>query len=408
MSNGFSRRGFLRGALMGAGALGVSRLPGVNLVGEADAAPGAEPSAVFIVNLIGGYNSLFCCPQNFVASGAFSVTSTNIKRIGTSNLYVDRGTLGTLSTTTLNHMATIGVNHGITSHFTARRALVLNGSKSRLVQMSVALGGTAAVRCAVVGDLMPMGTHAAIGDVSLQQIRDVSTTIAALGGSVTASAPDRAMAADGIAVAEAMSKPKLDLNPTSGRTLTEGYPTASALLRQTAQAFDYGALCTAYGIPVGTNGSYPTEIGRSQRRQIMSAELMIRAGANVVIANQEGWDSHNDDNGLKVRDRIATNGTLAALRTFTDRMMAMTDRNVVTVIMGDFARSLPGSDHQPNLSATVIGKYVKTGSTGNVNARVALPSGTPGVNGLWAYLTAITGAQGSPFGANPHNLVRTA
>jgi hypothetical protein len=34
--------------------------------------------------------------------------------------------------------------------------------------------------------------------------------------------------------------------------------------------------------------------------------------------------------------------------------------------MGDFSRSLPGSDDQPNLTATVIGKYVRVGTTGRV------------------------------------------
>ena len=96
---------------------------------------------------------------------------------------------------------------------------------------------------------------------------------------------------------------------------------------------------------------------------------------------------------------------MAALKVFTDRTLAMTDRNVVTVIMGDFSRSLPGSDHQANLTATVIGKYVKLGTTGRVNAAVGLPSGSPGINGFWAYLAAVLGASGQPFGTNPHNLV---
>src|SRR5262245_39380083 len=121
MSSGTSRRGFLKGAMMAAGALGMSRMPGMSLLGNAEAAPGAEPSAVFIVNLIGGYNTLFCAPQAFVASGVWTVTSTNIRRVGTTNLYVDRSTLGTLALPVLNKMATIGVNHGITSHTTARR-----------------------------------------------------------------------------------------------------------------------------------------------------------------------------------------------------------------------------------------------------------------------------------------------
>jgi hypothetical protein len=139
--------------------------------------------------------------------------------------------------------------------------------------------------------------------------------------------------------------------------------------------------------------------------QIMGAELMIRAGANLVIANQSGWDSHGDDNGSLVRNKLNGDGTMAALKVFTDRTLAMTDRNVVTVIIGDFSRSLPGSNHQSNLTATVIGKYVKLGTTGRVDSDVGLPSGTPGIQGLWAYLAAVLGAADQPFGANPHNLV---
>src|SRR5688572_13642052 len=135
-----SRRGFLKGAAIAAGALGLSRFPGTR---RAYAAPGDEPPALLLFYMRGGYNAMFCSADSFVGTGAFGVTSTNIRRIGTSNLFVDRSTLGTLSTTTLNKMASIGVNHGISSHPTAHRALLLEGTRSRLVKMSAALGGTA-------------------------------------------------------------------------------------------------------------------------------------------------------------------------------------------------------------------------------------------------------------------------
>jgi hypothetical protein len=304
-------------------------------------------------------------------------------------------------------MASIGVNHGISSHPTVQRALLLDDAKSRLVQMSVALGGTAAVRCVTLGGLMPAGTHRAIGNVSLQQVRDLSTTIAALGGTTSPTAPERSLAASGIIAAEAMSRGKLAANPTSGRTFAEGYPAASAQLQQGTVALDYAEIATAYGIQPGTGGTLPTAVD-NPRRQIMGAELMIRAGANVVIANQGGWDSHGDNNGSRVRTKILDNGTMAALKVFTDRTLAMTDRNVVTVIMGDFSRSLPGSNHQPNMTATVIGKYVKLGTTGRVTSDVGLPAGSPGIDGFWAYLASVLGAEGKPFGTNPHNLVLTA
>jgi hypothetical protein len=98
---------------------------------------------------------------------------------------------------------------------------------------------------------------------------------------------------------------------------------------------------------------------------------------------------------------------MAALKVFTDRMLALTNRNVVTVIMGDFSRSLPGSNHQANLTATVIGKYVKLGTTGRVTADVGLPQGSPSIQGLWAYIAAVAGTADKPFGTNPHNLVLT-
>jgi len=404
MSNGTSRRGFLKGAALAAGALGVSRIPGVNLLGRAEAAPGSEPPAVFILNLIGGYNALFGSADSFVGTGAFGVTSTNIKQVGTSRLFVDRSTLGTLSTTTLGKMASIGVDHGITSHPTARQELLFEGTTSRLVKMSASLPGTAAVRCVVIGGLMPVGTHRAMNGVSLQQVRDLSTTIAVLGGATAANAPARGLAADGIAAAEAMSKRTLDVNPVSGKSLIESYPASSAQLREATVAFNYTDLAAAYGVTAGTGGSLPTDV-RNTTMQIMGAELMIRAGANLVIANQSGWDSHGDDNGSLVRNKLTGDGTMAALKVFTDRTLAMTDRNVVTVIMGDFSRSLPGSNHQSNLTATVIGKYVKLGTTGRVTSDVGLPSGSPGIQGFWAYLAAVLGAPNAPFGTNPHALV---
>ena len=399
-----SRRGFFKQLGLAAGAFGLSRIPGVQMFGDAEAAAGDDAPALFILNLVGGYNALFGSADSFLGSGAFGVATANVRRIGTSNLHVDKTTLGALSATTLQKMASIGVNHGLSAHPTARSALMLDGDKSRLIGLSRSLPSTAAIKCAVVGPDMPDGIHRAVGDTSLQQVLDLSTTIAALGGATSATAPDRAIAAEGIAAAEAMSAPTLAKNQTSGKSLIEGYPAASSQLRQATVALDYPGLAAAYGVTPGTGGSLPTAV-RNERMQIMGAELMIRAGANVVIANSRGWDTHGDNDGSVVRTKMIDEGITAALKTFTDRTLAMTDRNVVTAIIGDFSRSLPGSNHQANMTATVIGKHVKLGTTGRVNADVGLPSGSPGIQQFWAYLGAVLGATGSPFGANPHDLV---
>ena len=93
-----------------------------------------------------------------------------------------------------------------------------------------------------------------------------------------------------------------------------------------------------------------------------------------------------------------------AIQTFLTRTVQglMGTRNVTLVITGDFNRSLPGSDHQPNNTALVIGKNVKNGTTAKTDAKVASAPGTPSVDGFWQYLAALTKTDGNPFGANPH------
>ena len=93
---------------------------------------------------------------------------------------------------------------------------------------------------------------------------------------------------------------------------------------------------------------------------------------------------------------------MPALNTFIERNVEDTTRNVTLVIMGDFARSLPGSDHQPNGNATVIGRNVKQGTTGRtVNGTVRLESNKK-VADLWSYIAALTKKGKNPFDANGH------
>lgn len=132
-----------------------------------------------------------------------------------------------------------------------------------------------------------------------------------------------------------------------------------------------------------------------------AAELMITSGTNVALAMDGGWDTHGDRSGSTVRTMM-TQRILPGLRTFISRMVNAPNRNVVVAIMGDFARSLPGSDHASALSATVIGKYVRVGTTGRMNDRVQLPAGAPSAPGLWSFLAKVLQAPAQPFGANPH------
>src|SRR6185295_9160802 len=90
--------------------------------------------------------------------------------------------------------------------------------------------------------------------------------------------------------------------------------------------------------------------------QMAAAELMITAGTNVVMAvDTAGWDTHGDNDGAKVRNMMGTH-IMPALKTFMTRMMNAPGKNVVIMMMGDFSRTNPGSNHQPNMSAIVWGK----------------------------------------------------
>ena len=135
-----------------------------------------------------------------------------------------------------------------------------------------------------------------------------------------------------------------------------------------------------------------------------AAELMVRTGTSLVFAQDSGWDSHGDSSGASVRSmfqqRIAP-----GLRTFLGRMVdgaAAQQRNVIVAIFGDFHRSLPGSDHQANGAALVVGKTLKNATTGKTDAKVSLAPGTPGIDGLWQLLAAAAKVKASPFGPNPH------
>jgi hypothetical protein len=111
-------------------------------------------------------------------------------------------------------------------------------------------------------------------------------------------------------------------------------------------------------------------------------------------------DTHTDVSGAEARAIMAT--ILPPLRTFLARALALPGRNVVVALFGEFSRTVAASDHEPGGTATVIGKYVKTGTAGPQTADGAPPPGSPPPAGLWAYLAGALRLREHPFGANPN------
>ncbi|MBL8955598.1 MAG: DUF1501 domain-containing protein [Myxococcaceae bacterium] len=391
MSSSFSRRSLLQGAaaVAGAGVLG-----GANTSFGQSAV--TDKPALLVVFLNGGYNSLFPSHDSFQGAGAFGCSAGNALDLG-NGLVVD-ATFRSMPAFAQSHMASVGIRHGLTAHEAAQPSLASAGGRSYLLQLARVLGGDAAIKAAVVGGNGPDGPKPAEGDVSMQTITDMRATIAALGGDIDPSVPNREIATNALVASTTMSKKRLVRSPNSLLSVKDGLATGVETLRRQGLALDYPALCMAYGVPVGTTGV------SNFRTQMMAADLMVQAGANVVFADDVGWDTHGDTNGNTVRDMMSTR-ILPPLNTFMSRLLETTWRNVNVAIYGDFARSLPGSDHQGNLTATVIGKNVRVGTTGKTSSNVGLAAGTPGIQQFWAYLAALTRSPEPLFGANPHTAI---
>jgi hypothetical protein len=416
-----SRRSFLHGSAIAAGAIAGARIPGMNFIGDAFADPvtaATETPAVVVVYLSGGYSSIFSTAQSLLnnPNGTFGVTSSNITKVGSSDIYVDSGSFGQLPAASLAQMAAIGVNSGISGHPSAQLAMMhTNQGVSRPLLLAQAIAQQvndgAPLTCAAMLN-KPYGAHPAIGSTSMQVISSLESVMAAYGASTSvAGAPDRSILAKGMAASTAMSKNRLNYNQSSGADLGSAYSTTVNLLNKQGllTGFDPLAASQAYGFTKvldDLNTGYVNFPG-----QFLGAELMIRAGAKVVtVVDGPHWDDHGDPNQAIARSLMADNSgsngrgrnLTSALTAFLPRVAAIPNKNVITVILGDFARSLPNSDHASCLTATVFGKYVKQGTTGVVDQNIRLPAGTPSIDGLWSYLAALAKIGTVPtFGACP-------
>lgn len=390
--NRFSRRQWLQGMAGVAGAGAAARLGLMPNTAFAQQAP--EKAAMLVVFLNGGYNALFGSADSFAGAGTFGVTGSNQRVLG-NGLVVDGPTFGGLPAFALGHMATVGIRHGISAHEAAQDHCFTAGNSNAALKLAAAMGGDGAIKCVQLGGGAVPGGREPESGVTLQTINDLRSTIAALGGITDATVPDRGIAERAIAASRFMSAKTLVNSPRLTRTLGEGYGAAVETLGKPVKTYNYVNLAAAYGFASTTTAvtNFTT--------QVAAAEVMIEAGANVCVAVNGGWDTHGDRDGSNVRDMM-NDRILPPLRVFINRMVADTRRNVNVVIMGDFSRSLPGSDHAAGVSATVIGKNVRVGTTGRVDGDVRLAAGTPQGIGLWAYLGRLANLPFQPFGSNPH------
>lgn len=223
-----------------------------------------------------------------------------------------------------------------------------DGSDSAPLVLANAIGGTAAIKAAVVGgSTLPNGVRPApVNGISLQSITDVKATIEAMAGATPApNTADRDGTAKGVAAAQGMSQGTMAKSSGSLASVAQELSAAVATLQKPVQPFNAQEFNTAYGL----NGTAVNNF----KAKMAAAELMVRTGTNFVFATDGGWDTHGDSSGTTVRNQM-TQRIAPGLGTFLQRTVgSMTDRNVIVAIFGDFHRSLPGSDHPSNLAALV-------------------------------------------------------
>src|SRR4030095_13358368 len=339
-----SRRTIIQGSAALAGALALGNL------GEALGSEPKERPTLVIFWLNGGPAGLFNSANSFLRSGGFGVTEQNVSDLG-NGLFVDAGSFGSLSVAARSHMASVNFRHGILRpHDHARAAVLQAGQRSQLLRLAAVMP-EAPIRCAVVNDLgFPKGVSALApseGGASLERVLDVAV------------------------VAPRLSRTKVKEGPT------------------------------AYGMP------HDQPSVKDQRSTFAAVELLVHAGASVIFAQpaytgraDRQFDTHDDENGSAARAVMLP--ITPSLTTFLDRTLALRGRNVVTLLVGEFSRTIPKSDHEPGGTATVIGKYVKTGTTGPQNADGSPPENAPPTESLWAYVAAALDVGGAPFGRNPN------
>ncbi len=387
----FTRRGFL------AAAASTALLPRLAVAQQA-----TEKSAVVIIFFSGSYNAIFSAADVYVPHGQFAVTGDNVLDTG-GGVVVDRATMGALPPEVLAKLCTAGVAHGYSDHVGGPRQFFIDDrAQSYPLQLAVAMGGEAAFRCAHFGPRLP-GDHPARAGVSMIGVPDLSMPIAlSSSGGGGGGGPKRASMAAAFRRVAGASQPMFEKNPGSLRKTYEGMHTLiNALERPPPPGVRWAEVAAAYGLVPGETGA------QSFASQLAGAELMIRAGANVVTIQSMSWDHHGE--WPTTRDRMVRE-IIPGLSTFLSRSLAMDGFNVITALTGEFARTgaAPGAEsgHANGLSASLFGKYVQKGTTGRpaVGAQggYALPPGTPGTREFWGLLSTLARSPARPFGGNAH------
>ena len=395
MSNSISRRSLLRNSLLSGGLCGLGDLVGPSFLSSQAYGQGIEKhnNHLFVLHLRGGYSASFSSAGAFINQDFGGMNGNNSMDLG--NDLVVHNMFRAFPSWVRQHMATIGIQHGQSAHANARAvSYVTSNDVGAAHVLASGMGGPSANKFVSAGQRAPMNFRGSVGGTSMQRITDMQAALDALGaGGDSPFNPDRSLAAQGLAASMQQSQAAIAGNPESLISLQNGYQAAIDTLGQPAPQFNQAQMMQDYGL-TGT-----AVANNDLSAQLALAELMFMAETNVVLSNHDGWDNHGDPRMSRVFNMMRGD-IIPALNVFFRRVYgdpanniapqpAFANKNVVTVITGDFVRRPSNSQHGSGIAATVIGPHVKVGSTGVVDSQARLPNQTPNSAAYWAYLATV-------------------
>lgn len=350
-----------------------------------------RPGSLVLIYLKGGYNALFSSADSFVGKGSFGVSESNVLELG-GELVVDQS-FASLGEKVLSQMATVGIRHNRTGHPGAQMHHFQDDQEGFYpLRLAQALDGSGPFSAVNIGKERPTPRPMRLFDskVAIQNIFDVDPVLAAY------QSQHRSIMAKNLERARSLSKEDLIRHAEQLVSLSEGYEAFEKLLNESSRELGWEGIKEDYQVKT-------TAIGQDLNSKLAAAELMLNVGSKVIMVTDTGWDTHGDREGIRARNRMKER-ILPALKTFLNRLESR-DQKVMVAITGDFARSLPKSDHASVTSATVMGPMVRNATSGRVSEKVTLPEDTPDRQGFWALVGEALGAEDAfieQLKGNPH------
>jgi hypothetical protein len=411
MHNNMTRRNVLQAIGGITGALAGTRITGPSLYGVANAQAKA-PAAVVWIHPQGGWSLMHSCAQTFVDK-RFDITANNITDFG-NGVVLDNEMAAIVPSNLRKYVACIGIDgQPKDPHFEAEKLLFFQNGKCTPLVLANAMGGSGAIKAAIVGRMgfekntLTIGPE---GGTSFQPISDLGATIKTISGSgekaPASNEADRPGIALGLTAAAQMSTFATARHPQSLASITNAFPGAIATAKQPVQSFNVAEFNAAYSL------GGKTDIGDNFPAKMAAAELMVRSGTNMVVAQVAAgtysFDAHTSPDGKECRNAVKQH-LAAGLKAFLGRVFADTwnGPDVIVVIMAEFSHVPDGgaTDHATVVSPLVISKRCKNGSTGVTDVNGKLLVGNRNTLNFWQYIAALAGVPSSTIGPNLHGLV---